>query len=166
MVVRSFSAALLSRICRSTDTSVAAHKCAARVDTIWHTLRVAMQSWLDGSRFRPWSTFSVLVRPSWSLQVNQNTSKGRRMSAVWLLKARAGWWGLWCLQSPMLIRTDQVACNLRLHSHQIRFSNETPAGSSLCRTYSGWTVAVAIKKCKPVSTFCFACFLGSQLQYI
>lgn len=34
--------------------------------------------------------------------------------------------GLWCLQSLVLIKTDQVACNLRLHSHQIRCSNENP----------------------------------------
>lgn len=73
MVVRSFSTALLSRICRSNAARVAAHKCAARVDTIWHTVRVAMQSSTDGSSPRPQSTFSALAKPSSSLQINQKT---------------------------------------------------------------------------------------------
>lgn len=71
MVVRNFSAALLSRICRSIATRVAAHKRAARVETIWHTRRVHMQSSSDGSRPRPRRTFSALARLSASLQVTE-----------------------------------------------------------------------------------------------
>lgn len=76
MVVRSFSAALLSRICRRTATSVAAHKCADRVETIWHTLRTALQSSLVGLMLRPRSTFSALTRPSSSLRMDQNMLAG------------------------------------------------------------------------------------------
>lgn len=76
MVVRSFSAALLSRICRRIATSVAAHKCADRVETIWHTLRTAAQSSLVGLMLRPRSTFSALARPSSWLRRDENVLTG------------------------------------------------------------------------------------------
>lgn len=80
-------------------------------------------------------TLEHLLSARQTLLISASVSEyieGKENECSVVVKSKSRVKGLWCLQSPVLLKTDKVACKLRLHSHQIWCSNETPTELSLC----------------------------------